>query len=85
MEISSYKLIRSDHPSNNKQESVCIYHKHFFVPLRIFNVQDLQECINFEMKIGGKVSNFISFYRSTSQTLHDFETFFKNFELNYKI
>ena len=37
------------------------------------------------MKIGGKVSNFISFYRSTSQTLHDFETFFKNFELIYKI
>ena len=34
------------------------------------------------MKIGDKVSNFISLYRSPSQTLDDFETFSKNFKLN---
>ena len=33
------------------------------------------------MKIGDKVCNFISLYRSPSQTLDDFETF-SNFELN---
>ena len=53
-----------------------------FLPLRILNVQYLQECINFEMKIGDKVCNFISLYRSPSQTLDNFETFSKNFELN---
>ena len=53
-----------------------------FLPLRILNVQYLQECINFEMKIGDEVCNFISLYRSTSQTLDNFETFSKNFELN---
>ena len=34
------------------------------------------------MKIDDKVGNFISLYRSPSQTLDDFETFSKNFELN---
>ena len=34
------------------------------------------------MKIGDKVCNFISLYRSPSQTLDNFETFSKNFELN---
>ena len=34
------------------------------------------------MKIGDKVSNSISLYRSPSQTLDDFETFSKNFKLN---
>ena len=52
--------------------------KHFLL-LRILSVQ---ECINFEMIIGDKVCNFISLYRFPSQTLDDFETFSKNFELN---
>ena len=84
MEISGYNLIRSDRPSNNKRGGICIYYKHF-LPLRIpdiSNVRYLQECINFEMKIGDKVCNFISLYRSPSQTLDNFETFSKNFELN---
>ena len=34
------------------------------------------------MKIGDKVSNSISLYRSPSQTLDDFETFSKSFKLN---
>ena len=71
LEISGYNLIRSDHPSNNERGGICIYYKHF-LPLRILNVQYLQECINFEMKIGDKVCNFISLYRSPSQSLDDF-------------
>ena len=51
LEISCYNLIWSDHPSNNKQGGICIYYNHF-LPLRILNVQYLQECINFEIKIG---------------------------------
>ena len=50
----------------------------------ILNVQILQECINFERNIGDKVCNFISLYRSPSQTLRDFVTFSKNFELNFE-
>ena len=59
LEISGYNFIRSDHPSNNKRGGICINYKHF-LPLRILNVQYLQECINFEMKVGDKVCNFIS-------------------------
>ena len=89
LEISGYNLIRSDHPSNNKGGGICICYKHF-LPSRILNicsifpknVQYLQECINFEMKIGDKFCDFRSRYRSPSQTLHSFETFYKNFELN---
>ena len=81
LKISGYNLIRSDHLSNNKRGGICIYYKHF-LPMAILNVQYLQECINLEMKIGDKVCNFISLYRSPSQTLDNFETFSKNFELN---
>ena len=74
LKISGDNLIRSDHPSNNKGGGICIYYKHF-LPSRILIVQYLQECINFEIKIGDKVCNFISFNRSTSPTLDEFETF----------
>ena len=49
LEIYGYTFVRSDHPSNNKRGSVCIYYKSF-LPLRILNVQYLQEPICFELK-----------------------------------
>ena len=64
--ISGYKLIRSDHPSSNKRGGVCISHKNL-LSLRVFLIPYLQECINFELKIGGKTCNFIFSYRSRSQ------------------
>ena len=79
--ISGYNLIRSDHPSNNKRGGVCIYYKNF-LPLRVLGIQYLQECINFELNIGGKICNFISLYRSPSQTQDEFEKFIDNLELN---
>ena len=69
--ISGYNLIRSDHPSNHKRGGVCIYYKNF-LPLRILSIQYLPECINFELNIGGKICNFISLYRSPSQTQDEF-------------
>ena len=79
--ISGYNLIRSGHPSNNKRGGVCIYYKNF-LPLRVLGIQYLQECINFELNIGGKICNFISLYRSPSQTQDEFEKFIDNLELN---
>ena len=35
------------------------------------------------MKIGGKLCNFIVLHPSPSQYQDDFETFLKNFELNF--
>ena len=41
-----------------------------------------QECINFEIKIADKIYNFISLYRSPSQSKDEFEPFPDNVELN---
>ena len=59
LEIAGYNLIRSDHPSNKKRDGVCIYYKNS-LPLRVLSIHYLQECINFELKIGDKLCNSIS-------------------------
>ena len=75
-------LVRTDHPANTKGGSVCIYFQKSLL-LRIFDIQFLHECINFEMRIKEKVYNFISLYRSQNQSLEEFETFnVNNHELN---
>ena len=43
----------------------------------------LKECMNFEVKIGGKTCNFLGLYRSPSQNKAEFENFIKNLELNW--
>ena len=54
------------------------------MPLKVIviDVSYLQECINFEVKIGNKTCNFVSLYRSPSQTKDEFENFIKNLEIN---
>ena len=80
--MSIWILVRTDHPANTKCGSVCIYFQKS-LPLRIFDIQFLHECIYFEMRIKGKVCNFISLYRSQNQSLEESETFtFNNHELN---
>ena len=81
LEICGYILVHSDHPSNNNRKGSWIYYKNF-LPLRILNVQYLQESICFELKPAGKTCNFLSLYRSPSQSQDDFETFIENLELN---
>ena len=81
MEISGYSLVRSDHPSSNKHEGVCVYYKSF-LPLQVLDIQYLHECMNFKLKIGDKLSNFVALNRSPSQTQNKFEKFSDNLELN---
>ena len=52
------------------------------LPLKVPDIQLLQECINFEIKIADKICNFISLYRSRSQSSNVFESFADNLELN---
>ena len=84
LEISGYSLVRSDHPSNNKPGGVCVYYK-IFLPLRVFDIQYLHECINFELKIGDKLYNFVALYRSPNQIQDEFEKFSDNLELNLEL
>ena len=62
LEIPGYDLFRADHPSNTKQGGVCIYYRNS-LPLKILNIQCLNECINFEIMIGDKLYRFVSLYR----------------------
>ena len=77
LEIPGYDLFRADHPSNTKRGGVCIYYRNS-LPLKILNIQYLHECINFEIRVGGKLCRFVSLYRSPSQSQDDFESFAKN-------
>ena len=79
LEIPGYDIARADHPTNTKRGGVCIYYKKC-LPLRILNIIFLNECINFELRIGDKTCNFVVLYRSPSQSQDVFESFCENFE-----
>ena len=72
--------MRSDHPSNKKRGGVCIYYKSY-LPLRIIDIDYLNECVRFELLVGDTLCNFITLYRSPSQSQDLFEPFEENFEL----
>ena len=81
LKIPGYNLVRSDHPSNKKRGGVCIYYKSY-LPLRIININYLNECVRFELMVGDKLCNFIALYRSPSQSQDQFESLKGNLELN---
>ena len=81
LKIPGYDLFRADHSSNTERGGVCIYYRNS-LPLKVINIQYLHECINFEIRIGGKLCRFVFLYRSPSQSQDDFEAFVNNFELN---
>ena len=82
LEIPGYNLLRSDYLTNKKRRGACIYYKSY-LPLRIIDIDYLNECIRFELMFGDKVCNFIAFTKSTaSQLQHQFEFFKENLQLN---
>ena len=79
--ITGYNLLRPDHASNSKRGGVCVYYESPLA-LRLIDVHYLQECLIFQILIGGKSCNFISLYRSTSQSSDFFEEFADNLQLS---
>ena len=73
-------ILRADHPSNTRKVVFASISK--TLPLKVFDIQSSQECINSEIKIADKACNFISLYRSPSQSKDEFESIADNFELN---
>ena len=67
LELPGYNLIRADNPTTTKRGGVCIYY-HNSLPLKVIDIQFLNECINFEIRIGRKLCSFLCLYRSPSQT-----------------
>ena len=65
--IPCCKVVRANHSSVTKKGGVCIYFKNS-LPLKVLDINLLQECINFEIKIAGQTCDFISLYRSPRQS-----------------
>ena len=80
LEVPGYTLVCADNPNNTKIGGVCIYYINS-LPLKVLDIQFLNECIIFKINIGGKMCNFLCLYRSPSQTRDTFETFADNLEL----
>ena len=59
-----------------------LYYK-IFLPIKLIDVNYLNECISFELRIEGKVSKLLTLYRSPSQNRDEFETFLDYVELNF--
>ena len=74
LELPGYNLLHSDHPSNNKRGDVYVYYK-LTLPLRILNISNLDECINFVVSTANKICRFIHLYRSPSQKQDEFQEF----------
>ena len=76
LDIPGYRLIRSDHSSNDKRRSVCVCFK-YSLPLQILSISMLHECINLEIRIDSKLRNLISLYRSPSQNMEELRRLLK--------
>ena len=79
--IPGYNIVRNDHPSDTKRGGVCVYYKQS-LPLRVLDLNYLEECIIFEVNIENKQCIFMLNYRSPSQTPDEFEDYLTNFQLN---
>ena len=66
MLLTIWKFLVMIYPSNTKRGGVCIYYTNS-LPLKILGIQYLQECINFETRIEGKLCRLVSLYRSSSK------------------
>ena len=78
--IPGYNISRPDHPSGNRRGGVCIYYKKS-LPIKMLNINYLQECIYFDPKIGSKLCTIVSLYRSTNQSADEFEKFLNKLNL----
>ena len=80
LNIPSYNMVRADHPSGNRRGGVCVYYKET-LPIKMLDINYLQECIFFYLKIGRKLCSIVSLYRSPSQTRDEFDEFLTNLNL----
>ena len=61
------EVFRNDHPSNSKNEGVCLYYRTGFLIKRRVDLEILQEMIVSEIAISRKKLFVINLYRSPSQ------------------
>ena len=72
LNIPGYNMSRAAHPSGNRRGGVFIFYKES-LPIKMLNIDYLQECICFDLKIGSKLCTIVSLYRSPSQSADEFD------------
>ena len=70
----------ADHPSGNWYGGVCIYHK-YFLPIKMWNINYIQKCICFDLKIRSNCCTIMSLYSSPSQSADEFEKYLSKLNL----
>ena len=79
LNMKGYKLTRADNASDSKKGGVGIYYKEFLAA-RPVEVNNVNECVIFEVSIKNKRGYVVSLYRSPSQTQDEFDIFLISFE-----
>ena len=79
LKINGYKMVKADHPSNVKRGGVCAHVRESF-PVCSFSNSYLSECLALEATISNSKGYVITFYRSSSQTSDEFQSFVSNLE-----
>ena len=74
LNLSGYKLVRTDNLSNNKRGDIVIYFKETLT-IRPVPTNSLKECLLLEVFIGNKKRFVLSLYRSPSQSQEGFYDF----------
>ena len=81
LNIPGYNMSRADHLSGNQRGGVCIYYKES-LPIQMLNINYLQECICFNLKIGSKLCTIVPLYRSPSQSADECFNFLNKLNMN---
>ena len=76
--LPGYNLIRADNPSNIKRGGVYIYY-HETLPVKVINVNVLNEYLVCDLSFGSRRVCLVSIYRSPSQSSNEYDTFLVNF------
>ena len=81
LSIPGYNMFRVDHPLDNQHKGLCVYCKES-LPIRLYNISYIEECICFNFMISNKLCSIVLLYRSANQNSNEFENLFNNFNLN---
>ena len=74
-----YNLIRADKPNNLKRGGVCTYYRET-LPVKIINVNILNECLVCELSFGSRCVCLVSICRTPGQSSNECNTFLLNLE-----
>ena len=75
-----YNLIRAGNPNSIKRGGICIYNRDS-LPVKIINLNILNECLVCELSFGSHRFCLVGIYRTPSQSSNKYDTFLLNFEL----